>query len=148
MLGRIARLRFEDFEWLGRVSSRARTALSRGGACGAQTPMIAFLVWAQGESSTPDRLMAQLEADAELGEGLVQVVSVSRLALRLTTLGFKGNALEVAKKLARFGNGVHVPLDAVRTLLEGGSPRKGGRSPRKPASIGCRGGGQPLEFFR
>mmetsp|Transcript_103361 Transcript_103361/g.331441 ORF Transcript_103361/g.331441 Transcript_103361/m.331441 type:complete len:839 (+) Transcript_103361:52-2568(+) len=105
-LGRMLR---ENFEYLGKISAKAPY-----GRAPARGPMAELITYVRRESPDVNGFLNKLGITSGQSD-----IAVSDLVARLTAVGFEGDALQAALKVARSSGGSRVSVEKLRMLLSG-----------------------------
>merc|ERR1712048_116853 len=96
-----------------------------------------LIAWMQFEFSSPEAFIERLGLDGHNRE-----MSTTDLAARLMALGFEGDALGIASRVARDDGGVFVTVDSLYSVLKGGPRRAFSTMAYQPGYLEMRERGQ------
>lgn len=122
----VGRLNFQDIEYLLKIVRVPRGLASRGEA--GKGCFDNLVIWAQREFGGVDELISRITCGQHQ-----EAFFVGDLAARLTALGFEGDSLQLASRLARFDGGTSVKFETLCVNLRN-QRREAGRLNSPPPS--------------
>lgn len=108
------RISRDDFAYILKVSRVAQRRL--GGATQGFNDVQELIAWVQRDVGGASEMLGKLGLGGQSG---AREVAVGELAARLTALGFEGNAIAAASRVARGEGGTYVSADTLYSILTG-----------------------------
>eukprot|EP00929_Paragymnodinium_shiwhaense_P055066 TRINITY_DN2760_c0_g1_i2.p1 TRINITY_DN2760_c0_g1~~TRINITY_DN2760_c0_g1_i2.p1 ORF type:complete len:737 (+),score=178.18 TRINITY_DN2760_c0_g1_i2:93-2303(+) len=104
----------KDLAYVKQVSKFARNFFHSGNEL-----LHSFIEWTKLNFDGPEGLIRELELD-----GRSRDISVAEFAARVDALGYQGNVLSLAARLARQDGGTYISVDSLYSRLRGGHKQK------------------------